>query len=146
MYKILVKVNPKPIKKPKNPINGYFEANFSGWEFYKECGKTFQSENISIVIEKFEQLLYSIPAKDLKLINDMDILINFGNPQCDCDCNCHPEDESFSGLFDCPPPAPHPAPCPCPCKPVVEIIEVIPKKCKPKKHCPDQPVKVKIIN
>lgn len=87
MYKILIKQEPKVCKKPKNPIIGYYESNFNGWAFYKECGKTIQSEDLSIIVEKFEQLLYTYPAKDLKLINDIDFMVSINGDDESC-CGC----------------------------------------------------------
>ena len=79
MYKILIKQEPKCCKKPNNPIMGYYETNFNGWSFYKECGKVIQSEDLNIIVEKFEQLLYTYPAKDLKLINDIDFMVSIND-------------------------------------------------------------------
>ena len=75
MYKILIKQEPKVCKKPKNPIIGYYESNFNGWAFYKECGKTIHSEDLSIIVEKlsciFLLLLLIIFYQDFFICSEM---------------------------------------------------------------------------
>ena len=83
MYKILIKEHSKDCKKPLNPILACSSSNTEDWKFYKECGKIIQSEDLSIIVEKFEQLLYSFPAKDLKLIKDIDFMVSIDDKEED---------------------------------------------------------------
>lgn len=146
MYKILIKAEPKIVKKPKNPVVGYFEDNFDGWFFHKECGKTFMTEEKVIAIDKYEQLLYSIPAKNLKLIEEIDTLVKIDpdrhhhdhhehdkhhhkhpeHKDCKCDCcECEKDEEGK-----------------CVCKDA-ETGEMVECKCDCKCHCVEkQPVEV----
>lgn len=83
MYKILIKAEPKCPPKPRNPLDGYFHSNFDGWMFYKENGREFNTPFKELAVEKYEQIIYTIPAKNVKLIDDIDTIVDYDfKPEC----------------------------------------------------------------
>ena len=51
--------------------------------FYKENGREYQTPIKELAIEKYEQIIYSIPAKNVKLVNDLDTVMDFDyKPEC----------------------------------------------------------------
>ena len=114
MYKILVRGHKPDCKKPLNPLSICTSSKSEDWVFYKECGKVIQSEDLSIIVEKFEQLLYTFPAKDLKLIKDIDFMLTIDDKE---------EDES--GYFPASPVPVTPSAKPLPKKPTPVIVKVL---------------------